>query len=236
VQRLHKFHPPNSGGIVFVVLSIAWLSLPLSSCAPAPQFTAAPTLAAIPSATNAPTIAPTATVANPYHLSDTQIARLGNSTQPFVASRSVVLQRFANGVMLVFAKSDKGFDASGGEFIFALTKDGRAWRIADTFVETSKNPDSWYTCDAKPGLRPERSGVPWRGFGKAWCDHPEVRAALGNARSYEESEIDASFQAYAMGRAFQLSDWRGIPGWNSEQVYVVLLGSSAPDFASGRWE
>lgn len=183
-----------------------------------------------------PTIAPTATAANPYRLSDAQLAQLGNPTQPFALNRSVVLERFANGVMLVFAKSDKGFDASGGEFIFALTKDARAWRIADTFVETSKNPDSWYTCDAKPGLRPERSGIPWRGFGKAWCDHPEVRAALGNARSYEESDIDTSFQQYERGRAFQLSDWRGIPGWNRAKVYIVILDSSDPNFTSGRWE
>ena len=216
------------------MLSIAWLLL--SSCAPAPQSVAAPSPAVIPAATIIATIAPITTVASPYHLSDTQLAQLGNSTQPFVAHRSVVLERFANGVMLIFAKSDKGFDASGGEFIFALTRDGRAWRIADTFVETSKNPDSWYTCDAKPGLRPERSGVPWRGFGKAWCDHPEVRAALGSARNYEESDIDASFQAYERGRAFQLSDWRGIPGWDREKVYVVILDSSDSNFASGRWE
>jgi len=169
-------------------------------------------------------------------LSAIQIAQLGNSTQPFITNRSVVLERFANGVMLVFAQSDKGFDAGGGEFIFALTKDARAWRIVDTFVETSKNPDSWYTCDAKAGLRPERSGVPWRGFGKAWCDHPEVRAALGNARSYEEADITGSFQAYQFGRAFQLSDWRGVPGWDAEEVYVVILDSSDPSFAAGRWE
>ncbi len=148
----------------------------------------------------------------------------------------MVLQRFANGVMLVFAKSDQGFDPSGGEFIFALAGDGRAWRIVDTFVEKSKFPDDWYTCDRAPGLRPERSGVPWRGFGKAWCEHPEVRAALGSARWYEEAEITAAFQSFERGRSFQLSDWRGIPGWDKARSYTVYLDSLDPNFAAGRWE
>lgn len=161
---------------------------------------------------------------------------LGLPISPFVQHRSVVLERFVNGIMLVFAKSDKGFDAGGGEYIFALAKDGQAWRATDTFVETSKNTDTWYTCDLKPGLRPERSGVPWRGFGKAWCDHSEIRTALGNAKSYEEADIDSSFQDYAKGRAFQLSDWRGIPGWTTAKVYAVIIDSGDANFASGRWQ
>jgi hypothetical protein len=96
--------------------------------------------------------------------------------------------------------------------------------------------DNWYTCERAPGQRPEKSGVPWRGFGKVWCDHPEVRRALGKAAGYEEADIDASFQDYSRGRAFQLSEWRGIPGWNEKQAYVVYLDTADPDFASGHWE
>jgi hypothetical protein len=180
---------------------------------------------------------PAATIPSPLNLNASELTLLGIQIEPFAASRTVVvLERFANGVMLVFAKSDKGFDVAGSDYILALAKDGHAWRVADTFVETSKNTDTWYTCDSKPGLRPERSGIPWRGFGKAWCEHTEIRNAVGNARSYEESDIDASFQDYQLGRAFRVSDWRGIPGWNSAQTYVVLLQSSDPSFASGRWE
>lgn len=241
MQHLHKFEPRKFVSNLLTALTIVPLWLLVSSCAPAPQTISTPTRTAAPAvtptvATPEPTAAPTIADTSPYHLSTTQLAQIGNSMQPFVASRAVVIQRFANGVMLVFAKSDKGFDPSGGEFIFALTRDSRAWRIADTFVETSKNPDTWYTCEGKPGLRPERSGVPWRGFGKAWCDHPEVRAALGNARLYEEADITAAFQSYARGRAFQLSDWHGIQGWSNDKVYVVILDSSDPNFAAGRWE
>jgi hypothetical protein len=137
--------------------------------------------------------------------------------------------------MLVFSRSDQGFD-DGSEYIFALAKDGHAWRIADAWVEPSKNSNDWYSCDAKPGLRPERSGIPWRGFGKAWCDHVEVRTGLSAARSYEESDVDSSFQSYTNGRAFQITDWRGIPGWSTDQVYLVILDSTDSTFATGHWE
>ncbi len=186
-----------------------------------------------------PTVTPTLTTSSPYELSSAQLARLGPPNAPFIKSRQVILQRFVHGAMVIFAKSDKGFD-SGSEYIFALANNAPeqalAWRSADTFVETSKMADNWYTCERAPGLRPEKSGIPWRGFGKVWCDHQEVREALGNAAGYEEADISASFQDYARGRAFQLSEWRGIPGWNEKQVYVVYLDSSDPGFASGHWE
>ena len=246
MQHLHKFWRRKSVANLIADLTIASLGLLLSSCAPSPQLFPTPTRTAmpastpiattLPASTTTPTVAPTIADASPFHLSEAQLTQLGDKTQPFTPSRAVVLQRFANGVMLVFAKSEKGFDSSGGEFIFALTKDGRAWRIADTFVETSKNPDTWYNCEGKPGLRPERSGVPWRGFGKAWCEHPEVHAALGNARLYEEADITAALQSYERGRTFQLSDWHGIPGWSNDRVYAVILDSSDPNYAAGRWE
>src|SRR5512135_2834318 len=205
VKRLHNH---CRGNVTSPLQIIAIAAILLAGCAPAiaPATVAAPTIASTTSPTLAPTNAPATatittptlpptttvpTVPNPYKLSAAQLAQLGAPTAAPVGARDVVLERFQNGVMVAFAPSDKGF-ASGGEFIFALAKDGHAWRIADTFVEKSKFPDDWYTCDRKPGLRPERSGVPWRGFGKAWCEHPEVRAALGIAKSYEESEITAA--------------------------------------------
>jgi hypothetical protein len=217
----------------------------LSSCAPAdcrlanncsPTATATDLRTATPIAhLLIPTVTPTHVVASSGALTDAQLARLGPPSALSVKSRPVILQQFANGVMIIFAKSDKGFEA-GSEFVFALAEGGRAWRSADTFVETSKMADNWYTCQRSPGQRPEKSGVPWRGFGKVWCDHSEVRTALGKTSGYEEADINASFQDFERGRAFQLTDWRAIPGWDKDQTYVVYLDSSDPDFASGRWE
>jgi hypothetical protein len=242
VKHLHKYVSPilSSLGLVgLVVLQIsACAANPdcqlQNNCLPTPpRTTPAPSETLIPP-TALQTVQPT--IASHYPLTTTQVTGLGLPTQPYAAARSIVLERFQNGVMIVFAKSDKGFDSSGGEYIFALAKDGRAWRAADTFVETSKNSDDWYTCQRKPGQRPEKSGVPWRGFGKAWCDHPEIQTALGNTRGYEEADITASFQSFERGRMFLIPDWRGIPGWSTEQAYGVYLDSNDPNFASGHWE
>lgn len=203
---------------------------------PTPPATAVTVPTLVPSLPVLPAAPPTGTVPFGYALTATQLQLLGPATAPLVTERSVVVESFQNGVMVVFAKSATGFDASGGEYIFALARDGSAWRAADTFVEKSKNSDDWYTCDRKPGQRPEKSGVPWRGFGKVWCEHPEIRTALGGTKSYEESDLTASFQSFERGRAFQVSDWRGIPGWNKEHVYVVSLSSYDTDLAAGRWE
>ncbi len=213
----------------FVVVSSP---TPVALSAAAAASTAPPSIS--PTRAASPTLA--FPIASQYDLSLDRLALLGAPTSAYVPTRSVVLERFENGVMVIFAKTDKGFDASGSEYIFALAKDGHAYRIADTFVETSKNSDTWYTCDAKTGQRPEKSGVPWRGFGKAWCDHPQVRSALGGTRGYEEADITASFQSFERGRAFQVSEWRGMPGWKSDHVYTVYLDNTAIDLASGRWE
>ncbi len=191
----------------------------------------------IPAATPTAIVFPSPTVPNPLHLTMLQLLPLGVPNEPFVPKRQIVIQRFDRGVMLIFAKANDAFDKTGGEFIFALVNDGRAWRVKDTFIETSKNPDDWYTCERKPGLRPERSGIPWRGFGKAWCEHSEVREALGAAKSYEENDLEAAFQVYEKGRAIQVFDWKGFKGWENNRVYVVYYYSlTDPDFVVGRWE
>ncbi len=228
---------------LFLVIAAAFLS----SCAPPADCRLLNNCP--PNATNAaigtetpaprisiPTVTPTLVVAGSDALTDAQLSRLGPPVAPVDESRPAILQRFAHGVMIIFAKSDKGFNAGGSEFIFALADDGRAWRSTDTFVETSKMADNWYTCERAPGQRPEKSGVPWRGFGKLWCDHPEVRTALGKATGYEEADIEATLQDFERGRSIKLTDWRGIPGWDKDETYAVYLDSLDPDFTAGRWE
>jgi len=184
-----------------------------------------------------PQVTPSPTLPNPYRLLSMQLAQLGNPSETFAAKRQVVLERFEHGVMFIFAQAGNVFAQNGGGYVFALATDGRAWRVKDTFVETSKNPDDWYTCDRKPGLRPERSGIPWRGFGKVWCDNADIRAALGNTKIYEDVDPDASFQSYEHGFAFQLADWKGYPGWKSDKVYVVYYSvGTNPNLITGKWE
>jgi hypothetical protein len=205
---------------------------PVPTDRPTPANTPVPTDRPTPANTPEPTACPDP---SPYGLNAAQISRLGCSTQGWVSSRNVVIQRFENGVMVIFAKPSNVFDNKGGGAIYALANDHRVWRITDTFVETSSDPDDWYACQRKPGQRPEKSGIPWRGFGKAWCEHPEVRTALGNARS-AELVSSSSFQSYESGRAFQVFDWKGFQGWASRRVYIVYLSSVDGAFRSGSWE
>jgi hypothetical protein len=172
----------------------------------------------------------------PYGLTSGQLSRLGCPAQDFVSSRQVIIQRFEHGVMVLFAKPSNVFDKQGGGFIYALSTDGRAWKLKDIFVETTTDRRRWYDCDTQSNLGPEVTGIPWRGFGKAWCAYPAVKQALGKALSREETGIDASFQSYELGRAFKVSDWRGFPGWKSNQIIIVYLSTNEGDYIPGEWE
>jgi predicted Ser/Thr protein kinase len=201
---------------------------PTNTPASTPQPTATPSPP--PSPTSVSTECPDS---SPYQLDGTRLAALGCPAQDFVTDRTVALQAFANGLMVVFSTADGNL--APGSYIYALANDGRAWRISDTFVEPSTDPDTWYTCDAQPGQSPGQSGVPWRGFGKAWCEHPELRATLGAAAG-EEYLGSASFQSYKLGRAFQVFDVTGAPNWTNARVYVVYLPTPDGDFIAGRWD
>lgn len=213
--------------------------LDVATITPRPSATPRPTETPHPTETPLPTSTPVATPCpdlSPYGLSADQMKRLGCSAQGFVAKRVVVIQRFQNGVMVIFAKPINTFDNKGGALIYALTNDGRAWRMTDTYIETSPDRRAWYSCDVKSNDGPEVTGVPWRGFGKAWCSFPQVKAALGKARTGEEGDLTASFQSYENGRAFKLSDWRGFSGWNKNRTYIVYLRTSEADPMAGTWE
>jgi hypothetical protein len=116
-----------------------------------------------------------------------------------------------------------------------LANDGRAWRVYfasdDIRQNTSPNPDDWYTCDAQPGLRPAESGVPWRGFGLAWCTYPPIRQVLGHALT-DELQGRASFQSYNQGRAFQIAGQR--------TTYLVYLDANEEtiddQYLTGAWQ
>lgn len=136
--------------------------------------------------------------------------------------RAVVYERFKNGTMVVFAGPD---DSWVGGAILVLSSDGRAWCVTDSFARKSQNPDEWYCCEPRPGRRPEQSGIPWRGFGKVWCENPDVRGTLGNATSGEEV-TRGSFEVYERGRAFQI---------NRDRVYLLNVPNDGWA-AAGRWQ
>ncbi len=86
-------------------------------------------------------------------------------------------QRFEHGSMVYVA----GYYRYPGQIYAVFSKDGRlVWRLVnDSWNETMPEPPS----DAPPGLL-----APVRGFGKAWRENPEIRAAIGYALSAEYPE------------------------------------------------
>ncbi len=156
-----------------------------------------------------------------------QLRGLGCPSQALVTARRVFVQKFERGIMVLFLRNNT---ALNGGAIYALANDGRAWRISDTWASASRNRDTWYSCRAAPGQTPAQSGVPWRGFGRAWCNDPALAEALGAAID-EEADARAAFQVYTSGRGFRLDNWSGAPGFAPERLYAV----SMIDNRSGLW-
>ncbi|MCL5995779.1 MAG: hypothetical protein M1546_06950, partial [Chloroflexi bacterium] len=118
---------------------------------------------------------------------------------------------------------------------YVLAADGRAWRLfferEDVIQVTTTNPDDQYTCDKAPGKRPAESGVPWRGFGRVWCGHDDIRMAVGHVKpGADEILTTAAFQSFDNGRAFSVHG----------KTYVIHLNVtgdvSQETFLTGTWE
>ncbi len=148
-----------------------------------------------------------------------QLQGVGCPSQALVPARRVMVQTFERGIMVLFLRNNS---ALNGGVIYALASDGHAWRISDTWASASRNRDTWYSCRAAPGQSPAQSGVPWRGFGRAWCNDQALASALGAAVT-EESDARAAFQAHANGRVFRLDNWPGAPGFAPERIYAVAM-------------
>lgn len=96
--------------------------------------------------------------------------------------------------------------------IMALSTDGNYWEFEDTWDESQPA----YSC---PALGPAQTPpTPQRGFGKVWCQQPEVRARLGPATGLEQS-FEATLQRFERGAIFK----------PEEDVTYILDGQ-------GNWE
>ena len=202
---------------------------------PAPTPTPEPTLVSTQSPT--PTLEPTPCASTgPYPLDDALLKDLGCPADKFVPSRNVVTQQFDNGFMIIFddAKNSNYSGATSLYKFYIVLNDGRAWRVyfpnGTPNNNASPNPDDWYSCEVRHGLRPKDSRIPWRGFGMVWCQYPAIRAALGYVRpGADEVPGKAAFQSYQTGRTFVV---------NGRRYTVVLnIEDGKPDtFVVGRWQ
>jgi len=141
-----------------------------------------------------------------YGLSQQIAQQLGCTSTGYVPSRAVVTQGFERGFMIIFTDDHNGW----GEIlpVYAFADDGRVWRVKRAWgqpsdVAANGNSASQYSCDRpNADIRPEQSGIPWRGFGKVWCEVSDIRQALGRVRpGAAEIPEAASFEQFQTGRA-----------------------------------
>ncbi len=126
--------------------------------------------------------------------------------------------------MLVFSKPNNVWDNTPGAIIFAFSDRGQAWRVVDQFREISRVEDAWYSCQPMPGRRPENSGIPWRGFGLAWCSNSGIRSALGMvSQGSGEVKEEADYAEYANGS--RVVKFRN-------RVYVITMSANGV----GEWQ
>jgi hypothetical protein len=200
---------------------------PLPTATPLPSST--PTMATSPTITPTPTATPTPGVFEPTGIQpdgrfkdiwqevDGGDSRLGYPTGPEINDRNFARQHFEKGLMFWWDNPD----SPGYIWVIDSPADdlrsGSAWnRYADTWQGGDE-----YACDQ---ARSNGGKGPVRGFGKLWCERPELQTRLGNPLEGEGGS--AGMPPYAHVQFFQ----GGVMLYNplSAEVYVL--------FDQGDWQ
>ena len=141
-------------------------------------------------------------------------SRLGYPNGPEIVDRNYARQFYENGLMIWWDNPETP------DYIWVIDSPA-----PDLTSGTTSNlyPDTWeggddYSCDAA------RDGGPVRGFGKVWCDHPELETRLGYP--IEPERGSGENPPYAKVQFFQ----GGVMIYNpiNSEVYVL--------FAQGDWQ
>ncbi len=207
-----------------------------SANTPTPTNTASPTAAPepisdtalpLPTVTNTPTATPQPQIFSPTGLEPNGrfkdiwfelgrgTSRLGYPTGPEINDRNYAKQSFENGLMIWWDNPDDP------DYIWAIDSPADDFKSGET---SNRYPDTWeagsdeYSCDRA------RIGGPIRGFGKVWCEWPELQARLGYP---QEPEAGSGGRApYAHVQFFQGGVFIYTP--LNKEVYVL--------FAQGDWQ
>ncbi len=106
-------------------------------------------------------------------------SRLGYPTAAAIIDRNFARQYFERGLMFWWDNPDDGAD-----FIWAIDSPAEDLKSGTTW---NRYDDTWpggdeFSCDE---ARANGNFGPIRGFGRVWCEHPELQTRLGNPRDYE---------------------------------------------------
>lgn len=198
---------------------------PLPSRTPTPSHTPAPSETPLPEATPTPTetSTPQCGIATAIRISEADQTTLGCATGGLERWNGYS-QLFDGGRMLLSYDQN----ANKKRRIVAIADDRRAWQVyydpeyVPRMDDTTKPAMYYWPCARaiKPGETqpPERSGLPWRGFGRVWCDYAEIQEALGRVPigAGEEKPATARSQAFENGRVLQFDG----------KVYVIVFTGS----------
>ncbi|MBN1217722.1 MAG: hypothetical protein JXM69_02245 [Anaerolineae bacterium] len=105
-------------------------------------------------------------------------SRLGYPTGPEITDRNYARQYFEKGLMVWWE------NPAGPSYIWVIDSpadDGRSGATWNRYEDTWDGGDE-YSCDQ---AHSNREKGPVRGFGKVWCERPELQFRLGNPREQE---------------------------------------------------
>ncbi len=143
-------------------------------------------------------------------------SRLGYPTKPEIKDRDYAKQSFERGLMIWWDNPE------GPNYIWVLDSPVPGFQSGGTsnrFNDTWEAGDDDYSCaEARNG------GGPRRGFGKVWCDYPELQSRLGYPSEPEAGSGGAA--PYALVQFFQ----GGLMFYNPGNDTVHVL------FEQGDWQ
>lgn len=140
-----------------------------------------PTSTLVPTPTLHPTPTPCQFPIQPDLAEFWSASLLGCPITPGEAAISTAYAPFEGGQMLWRGDTDT---------IYVLTHDGR-WR---SYPNEWREGDPEFTCGED-----DPTAAPIRGFGRVWCDHPDVREALGAPTAEEIGDSASAVQDFGNG-------------------------------------
>lgn len=203
--------PTATGADSGTVDILSPLYTPTPKPTPVPTLTPEPTPVPLPTATFAPTgLEPDGRFKDIWNELDGGDGPLGYPLAPEIDDRDFAKQYFEGGLILWWDNPE------GDNYIWVITlpaedfRSGASWtRFVDHWQDGKE-----YSCEA---ARDNEGLGPVRGFGKIWCDHPEVRASLGDPL---EPEAGSGGNApYSLVQFFQ----GGVMFYNPLNSEVVVM-------------
>jgi hypothetical protein len=142
-------------------------------------------------------------------------SRLGYPTEPEIADREYAQQYFEKGLMFWWD------NPQNPDIIWVIDSPNADWQSGAT---SNRYSDTWKSADGEINCEEARETGPVRGFGKLWCERPELQTRLGRPREPERGS--GGVPPYAQVQFFQ----GGVILHNPANAEVYVL------FDQGDWQ